>query len=173
MGKRINYVTRDMLSRLSKRLFRRCQLLEKWMLSWKKRAEELEIDLNKYDELGCAMSKRFVDVYKNNLELWKLNQELADETFSETVDYLNVRELIKNIDYFYSDPLNKYIPITSAILIANMYAKRLPAKDIELYILSTRRWINDLALNLDTLDYTKLLDQKVLKQMDEESNQYE
>ena len=107
------------------------------------------------------------------LNVWKLNQELADETFSETVDYLNVRELIKNIDYFYSDPLNKYIPIPSAILIANMYAKRLPAKDIELYILSTRRWINDLALNLDTLDYTKLLDQKVLKQMDEESNQYE
>ena len=107
------------------------------------------------------------------LNVWKLNQEIADETFSETVDYLNVRELIKNIDYFYSDPLNKYIPITSAILIANMYAKRLPAKDIELYILSTRRWINDLALNLDTLDYTKLLDQKVLKQMDEESNQYE
>ena len=107
------------------------------------------------------------------LNVWKLNQELADETFSETVDYLNVRELIKNIDYFYSDPLNKYIPITSAILIANMYAKRLPAEDIELYILSTRRWINDLALNLDTLDYTKLLDQKVLRQMDEESNQSE
>ena len=77
MGKRINYVSRDMLSRLSKRLFRRCQLLEKWMLSWKKRAEELETDLNKYDELGCAMSKRFVDVYKYNLELWKLNQELG------------------------------------------------------------------------------------------------
>ena len=79
MGKRINYVSRDMLSRLSKRLFRRCQLLEKWMLSWKKRAEELETDLNKYDELGCAMSKRFVDVYKNNLELWKLNQELGEQ----------------------------------------------------------------------------------------------
>ena len=79
MGKRINYVSRDMLSRLSKRLFRRCQLLEKWMLSWKKRAEELEADLNKYDELGCAMSKRFMDVYKNNLELWKLNQELGEQ----------------------------------------------------------------------------------------------
>ena len=79
MGKRINYVTRDMLSRLSKRLFRRCQLLEKWMLSWKKRAEELEADLNKYDELGCAMSTRFVDGYKNNLELWKLNQEHGEQ----------------------------------------------------------------------------------------------
>ena len=50
----------------------------------------------------------------------EIKSELADETFSETVDYLNVRELIKNIDYFYSDPLNKYIPITSAILIANI-----------------------------------------------------
>ena len=25
------------------------------------------------------MSKRFVDVYKNNLELWKLNQELGEQ----------------------------------------------------------------------------------------------
>ena len=107
------------------------------------------------------------------LKVWKLNQDLADETFSETVDYLSTKELIKNIDYFYIDPLNKYIPITSAILIANMYAKRLPAEDIELFILSTRRWINDLALNLDTLDYTKLLDQKWLKHMDKESNQSE
>ena len=107
------------------------------------------------------------------LNVWKLNQDLADETFSETVDYLSTKELIKNIDYFYIDPLNKYIPITSAILIANMYAKRLPAEDIELFILSTRRWINDLALNLDTLDYTKLLDQKWLKYMDKESNQSE
>ena len=54
-----------------------------------------------------------------------------------------------------------------------MYAKRLPADDIELFILSTRRWINELALNLDTLDYTKLLDQKWLKYMDKESNQSE
>ena len=107
------------------------------------------------------------------LNVWKLDQDFADKTFSETVDYLSTRELIKNIDYFYKDPLNKYIPIPSAILIANMYAKRLPAEKIELYILSTRKWINDLAINLDTLDYTKLLDQKWLKNQDKEFSQSE
>tara|TARA_S200000501_G_C20358158_1_gene540669 strand:- start:79 stop:546 length:468 start_codon:yes stop_codon:yes gene_type:complete len=107
------------------------------------------------------------------LKVWKLDQDFADETFSETVDYLNTRELIKNIDYLYKDPLNKYIPIPSAILIANMYAKRLPSEKIELYILSTRRWINDLAMDLDTLNYTKLLDQKWLKHKDKQFNQSE
>ena len=97
------------------------------------------------------------------LKTWSTNNELADEVFSETVDYLTIRELIKNLDYFYQDPLNRYIPIPSAILIANMYAERVPIENIELYIESTRRWINDLILNLDTLNYGKLLEDKLIK----------
>ncbi len=90
------------------------------------------------------------------LKTWNKDQLLADDVFSETVDYLSNRELIKNIDYFYQDPLNRYIPIPSVILIANMYAERVSIKNIELYIESTRRWINDLILDLDTLNYSKL-----------------
>ena len=97
------------------------------------------------------------------LKTWSTNNELADEVFSETVDYLTIRELIKNLDYFYQDPLNRYIPIPSAILIANMYAERVPIENIELYTESTRRWINDLILNLDTLNYGKLLEDKLIK----------
>jgi len=97
------------------------------------------------------------------LKTWSTNNELADKVFSETVDYLTIRELIKNLDYFYQDPLNRYIPIPSAILIANMYAERVPIENIELYIESTRRWINDLILNLDTLNYGKLLEDKLIK----------
>tara|TARA_Y100001970_G_C13953848_1_gene709610 strand:+ start:96 stop:614 length:519 start_codon:yes stop_codon:yes gene_type:complete len=97
------------------------------------------------------------------LKTWSSNRELADEVFIETVDYLTIRELIKNLNYFYEDPLNRYIPIPSAILIANMYAERVPIESIEVYIESTRRWINDLILNLDTLDYGKLLEDKVIK----------
>ena len=97
------------------------------------------------------------------LKTWSTNNELADEVFSETVDYLTIRELIKNLDHFYQDPLNRYIPIPSAILIANMYAERVPIENIELYIESTRRWINDLILNLDTLNYGKLLEDKLIK----------
>ena len=97
------------------------------------------------------------------LKTWSSDKELADEVFNETVDYLTIRELIKNIDYFYQDPLNRYIPIPSAILISNMYAERVPIENIEAYIESTRRWINDLILDLDTLDYSKLLEDKLIK----------
>ena len=97
------------------------------------------------------------------LKTWSRDKELADEVFNETVDYLTIRELIKNLDYFYQDPLNRYIPIPSAVLISNMYAERVPIENIDAYIRSTRRWINDLILDLDTLDYGKLLEDKLIK----------
>ena len=98
------------------------------------------------------------------LKTWENDKDIADNVFSETVDYLTIRELIKNIDHFYNDPINSYIPIPSAILIANMYAKRMNMDNIDFYIKSTRKWINELTLDLDTLNYTKLLEQKVTKQ---------
>ena len=98
------------------------------------------------------------------LKTWENDKDIADNVFSETVDYLTIRELIKNIDYFYNDPVNSYIPIPSAILIANMYAKRMNMENIDFYIKSTREWINELTLDLDTLNYSKLLEQKVTKQ---------
>ena len=97
------------------------------------------------------------------LKTWENDKDIADNVFSETVDYLTIRELIKNIDYFYNDPMNSYIPIPSAILIANMYAKRMNMENIDFYIKSTRKWINELTLDLDTLNYSKLLEQKVIK----------
>tara|TARA_Y100000748_G_scaffold303180_1_gene307536 strand:- start:350 stop:883 length:534 start_codon:yes stop_codon:yes gene_type:complete len=107
------------------------------------------------------------------LNVWNIDQKTADKTFSETVDYLTIKELIKNIDYFYQDALNLYIPIPSAILIANMYAERVPIQNIELYIESTRKWINDLVLDLDTLNYTKILEEKWLKHKEKQANQFE
>ena len=101
------------------------------------------------------------------LKTWENDKDIADNVFSETVDYLTIRELIKNIDFFYNDPVNSYIPIPSAILIANMYAKRMNMGNIDLYIKSTRKWINELTLDLDTLNYSKLLEQKVTKQNNE------
>ena len=98
------------------------------------------------------------------LKTWENDKDIADNVFSETVDYLTIRELIKNIDHFYNDPVNSYIPIPSAILIANMYAKRMNMENIDFYLKSTRKWINELILDLDTLNYSKLLEQKVTKQ---------
>ena len=88
---------------------------------------------------------------------------LANETFGESVDYLSVREVIKSLNHFYEDPLNSYIPIPSAIVIANLYGQRVPIDIIEKYIKDSRDWVNSLVLELDTLDYSRLIEEKYLK----------
>ena len=97
------------------------------------------------------------------LRTWAVDKKIADEVFSETVDYLNTRELIKSIDNFYEDPINGYIPVASAVIIANMYAERIPLVIIDEYTKFTRKWINELILELDTLNYSKVLEDKFLK----------
>ncbi len=97
------------------------------------------------------------------LKIWSKNATLANEVFGESVDYLSVREVIKNLNYFYKDPLNSYIPIPSAIIIANLYGQRVPINIIEKYIQDSRDWINSLVLELDTLDYSRLIEEKYFK----------
>ena len=97
------------------------------------------------------------------LKTWSENATLANEVFGESVDYLSVRELIKNLNYFYEDPLNSYIPIPSAIIIANLYGQRVPINIIERYIQDSRDWVNSLVLELDTLDYSRLIEEKYFK----------
>jgi len=94
------------------------------------------------------------------LKTWNKNPSLANDVFGESVDYLTVREIIKNLNYFYEDPLNSYIPIPSAIIIANMYGKRLPLSLIDQYTKDSRDWINSLIIELDTLDYSKIIEEK-------------
>ena len=69
-------------------------------------------------------------------------------------------------NHFYEDPLNSYIPIPSAIVIANLYGKRVPINIIEKYIQDSRDWVNSLTLELDTLDYSRLIEEKYLKYKD-------
>ena len=97
------------------------------------------------------------------LKTWSKNAILANETFGESVDYLSVREVIKSLNHFYEDPLNSYIPIPSAIVIANLYGQRVPIDIIEKYIKDSRDWVNSLVLDLDTLDYSRLIEEKYLK----------
>ena len=97
------------------------------------------------------------------MKTWSKNATLANEAFGESVDYLSVREIIKNLNYFYEDPLNSYIPIPSAIIIANLYGQRVPINVIEKYIQDSRDWVNSLVLDLDTLDYSKLIEEKYFK----------
>jgi hypothetical protein len=107
------------------------------------------------------------------LKTWKEDSYLADHVFGETVDYLTTRELVKNLDNFYQDPLNAYIPIPSGIVIANMYAERIPVPLIETYIEKTRNWINELSTNLNELDYSKLMEDKFNKHHNKSFNRSE
>jgi len=107
------------------------------------------------------------------LKVWAQDQNLADNVFDETVDFLTIRELIKNINYFYEDPLNLYIPVPSAVIIANMYAEQMPIRMIDEYIRETRQWINDLTLDLDSLNYSKLLEDKYIKYQEKRLNRSE
>ena len=88
---------------------------------------------------------------------------MANDVFGETVDYLSTRELIKSLDHFYNDPLNSYIPVPSAIVIANLYAERVPMDIIDNYIKETREWVNSLVIDLDTLNYSRLIEEKYLR----------
>ena len=100
------------------------------------------------------------------LKTWSKNALLANDVFGDQVDYLTVRETVKSLNYFYEDPLNSYIPIPSAIVIANLYGKRVPISVIEKYIQDSRDWVNSLTLDLDTLDYSRLIEDKYLKYKD-------
>ena len=77
---------------------------------------------------------------------------------------LELERLNKN--YFYEYPLNSYIPVPSAIIIANFYGKRVPINVIEKYIKDSKDWVNTLTLELDTLNYSKLIEDKYLKYKD-------
>ena len=123
--------------------------------------------INSKEDLQNFVQERSAHVTQTTLygylKTWSKNATLANEAFGESVDYLSVREVIKNLNYFYEDPLNSYIPIPSAIIIANLYGQRVPINVIEKYIQDSRDWVNSLVLDLDTLDYSRLIEEKYFK----------
>ena len=129
-------------------------------------------DIRKTSNYVDALEHKIKSTYINGvldgrlfgyLKTWSKNATLANETFGESVDYLSVREVIISLNHFYKDPLNSYIPIPSAIVIANLYGQRVPIDIIEKYIKDSREWVNSLVLELDTLDYSRLIEEKYLK----------
>ncbi len=99
------------------------------------------------------------------LKTWSVEQGLADSLYAETVDYLTTRELVTAIDNFYKDPLHTYVPVPSAIIIATMYAERVPLEEIDQYVRQTKFWINELMLNMEHEGWNKLLDEKLDKHL--------
>ena len=79
------------------------------------------------------------------------------------LDYMSAKEIEKNKYFLEQAKENKkYTKINLEKI-----------KNIELYIESTRRWINDLIMDLDTLNYSKLLEDKLIKHHEKQLNQFE
>ncbi|HBN45987.1 MAG TPA: hypothetical protein QGF08_05235 [Candidatus Marinimicrobia bacterium] len=102
------------------------------------------------------------------LKTWSVEQGLADSLYAETIDYLSPRELVRSLDNFYADPLMVYVPVPSAMIIANMYAERIPLKIIDAYVQQTKFWINDLHLRMDEHSPAELLEEKHQKHLDKQ-----
>ncbi|NOZ74696.1 MAG: hypothetical protein GXO90_04875 [FCB group bacterium] len=94
------------------------------------------------------------------LKTWAAESGLADSLYGETVDYLTTREVVRSLDEFYKDPANNYLPVPSAIVIANMYARQVPVRVIDNYIKQSRYWINELQIQLELEGNAELLREK-------------
>ena len=107
--------------------------------------------------INGSLDGRLYDFFKT----WVADSTLADSLFSgEIVDYLTTSEIIRGLDDFYSDPLNRYIPISSAIIIVNMYGEGHSTEMIHAYTEETRNWINNLSLQMQEHDLYRLMEQK-------------
>ncbi len=94
------------------------------------------------------------------LKTWTVEQGLADSLYAETIDYLSPREMVRSLNNFYADPLMVYVPLPSAMIIANMYGERIPLKIIDAYVQQTKFWINDLHLRMEENSPAELLEEK-------------
>lgn len=95
------------------------------------------------------------------LKTWPGNENLADSVFSEPMDYLTTSELVRVLNNFYLEPLNSYIPVPSAVIIANMTAEQADQKIIEVYTEKTRKWINTLMLQMQEGGNSAILEGKL------------
>ncbi len=97
------------------------------------------------------------------LKTWGEQTVFADSLYAETIDYLSTRELVRSLDAFYGDQINVYVPVPSAMIIANMYGEQISPKIIDAYVQQTKFWINQLMLDMQREGAGQLLDDKLLK----------
>ena len=104
-------------------------------------------------------------------KIWAEQSEFADSIFAEPVDYLSTKELVKSLDSFYEELLNIYVPLPSAIIIANMYGEQAPVALIDDYVQQSKLWINQLMLDMEKDGYENLLEEKVEKYQERYRNE--
>lgn len=105
------------------------------------------------------------------LKSWPGHERFADSLYAEPMDYLSTSELVRVLDELYRDPLNSYIPVPSAVIIANMIGEQASQETINNYIRDSKEWINSLMLQIREEGNSKLLDDK-LKDYRERKQRY-
>ncbi|MFQ6674667.1 MAG: hypothetical protein ACE5GH_07815 [Fidelibacterota bacterium] len=119
--------------------------------------------LTKAGYVNGLLDGRLFDYFR----AWSADSSLADSLFrGEIVDYLKTSELVRGLDNFYADPLNNYIPISSAIIIVNMYGEGQPTAVIEAYTARSKEWINRLLLQMQKTDMFDLMREKQKEQVE-------
>ena len=107
--------------------------------------------------LNGLQDGRLYDYYK----LWPADSVLVTEHLKpELEDYLSTAELVRVLDNYYKEPLNRYIPIASAILIVNMTAQGQSASVVDEYARRSKDWINSLMLEIQNEDQYKMMREK-------------
>ena len=94
------------------------------------------------------------------LKAWGEQQEFADSLFGDRVDYMTRRETIRQLDRFYEDPLMNYVPVVSAVIIVHLQAEQVPKRVVDQYVDKTKRWINQMILDMESRGMHELLKEK-------------
>ena len=94
------------------------------------------------------------------LKAWGERQAFADSLYGDRVDYMTRRETIRQLDRFYENPLMDYVPVVSAVIIVHMQAEQVPKRIVDRYVDQTKRWINQLTLDMESRGMHKLLKEK-------------
>ncbi len=94
------------------------------------------------------------------LKAWGEAQAFADSLYGDRVDYMTRRETIRQLDRFYEDPLMDYVPVVSAVIIVHMQAEQVPKRVVDRYVEETKRWINQLTLDMESRGMHELLKEK-------------
>jgi len=94
------------------------------------------------------------------LKAWGERQAFADSLYGDRVDYMTRRETIRQLDRFYENPMMDYVPVVSAVIIVHMQAEQVPKRIVDRYVDQTKRWINQLTLDMESSGMHKLLKEK-------------
>ena len=94
------------------------------------------------------------------LKAWGEKQSFSDSLYGDRIDYMTRREIIRQLNRFYEDPLMSYVPVVSAMIIVHMQTEQISKKVINAYIKQTKYWINQITLDMQSRGMHNILKEK-------------